>query len=57
MLHPNPRAQQLTAPNWRVSIRAIDEAGPLAALEVPEQIIAVLEDELRPDLHVLGKAG
>ena len=51
------RAQQLAASNRRVSIRAIEEAGPLAALEVPEQIIAALEDELRPDLHVLGRAG
>ena len=43
--------------NRRVSIRAIEDSGPLAALEVPEQIIAVLEDELRPELRVLDKAG
>jgi pimeloyl-ACP methyl ester carboxylesterase len=51
------RVQKLASTNRRVSIRAIEEAGPLAALEVPEQIIAVLEDELRPELHVLDKAG
>jgi pimeloyl-ACP methyl ester carboxylesterase len=51
------RAQKLAAMNRRVSIRAIEDSGPLAALEVPEQIIAVLEDELRPELRVLDKAG
>lgn len=52
---PEP-AQKLAAANRRVSIRQIEEAGSLAALEVPEQIIAILEEELRPDLRVLDRA-
>ncbi|OAI43401.1 hypothetical protein AYO41_01935 [Verrucomicrobia bacterium SCGC AG-212-E04] len=51
------RAEHLAASNRRISIRPIEEAGALAALEVPEQIIAILEDELRPDLRVLERAG
>src|SRR5262249_40787661 len=51
------RAQKLASVHRRGSIRAIHDSGPLAALEVPEQVIAVLEDELRPELRVLDKAG
>ncbi len=51
------RALGLARANRRVSVRAVEEAGPLAALEVPEQVAALLEEELRPDLRVLERAG
>lgn len=52
-----PAAQQFAALHRRTRVLGLDEAGPLAALEVPEQVISLLEEELRPELRVLGKAG
>ncbi len=51
------RAHRLAAASRLVHVRAVEEAGPLACLEVPEQIITLLEDELRPGLRVLERAG
>ena len=51
------RGRQLATLGRRIHVRLIEEAGPLAALEVPEQVGALLEDELRPELRVLPRAG